>query len=206
MRCLLIALVSLTTVSAAEAQDRVERGRDIARTWCATCHAVGLADQPSAVVGPPSFAALAADPTFDEGRLAIAILTPHPVMPNFPITRFDIAALAAYIASLREDEEAGTPDRRTDLRNIEDAEAVVRGKALVTRDCAGCHEVAGTGPSPVSDAPAFATLSQRYPVAHLEEALAEGIMVNHPTVQMPQFIYAPHEIGAIIAYLEAIQR
>jgi len=58
---------------------------------------------------------------------------------------------------------------------------VARGRAFVEANCASCHAVGATGESPVSPAPAFRTLSQRYPVRHLEEAFAEGIIRTVPT-------------------------
>jgi mono/diheme cytochrome c family protein len=53
------------------------------------------------------------------------------------------------------------------------------------------------------EAPPFRTLSERYPVTALEEAFAEGILVGHPA--MPEFRFEPHEIDAIIAYLQSVQ-
>ncbi len=40
----------------------------------------------------------------------------------------------------------------------------------------------------------------------LEEALGEGILVAHDGVrQMPEFVFSPEDVGAIIAYLESVQ-
>ena len=79
----------------------------------------------------------------------------------------------------------------------ESSAPVKRGEALLTRNCARCH---ATG-SP--EAPPFRTLSRRYPVEGLAEALAEGLFVGHP--DMPQFTFEPQDVGAIIAYLKSIQ-
>lgn len=80
------------------------------------------------------------------------------------------------------------------------------GAAILEANCASCHAVGATGFSPIANAPAFRTLSQRYPVESLEEALAEGIMVGHEgMVQMPEFVFGAEDIGHIIAYLEFIQ-
>jgi len=49
------------------------------------------------------------------------------------------------------------------------------------------------------------TLSSRYPLADLEEALAEGIMVGHQGLEMPQFQLAGAQIQALLAYLTSIQ-
>jgi mono/diheme cytochrome c family protein len=78
-----------------------------------------------------------------------------------------------------------------------------RGEALLTRDCARCHAVGRTGPSPRADAAAFRTLGTRYPIDSLEEALAEGIVSGHP--DMPEFEFDAPDVSAIIAYLKSIQ-
>ncbi len=80
---------------------------------------------------------------------------------------------------------------------------VARGRALVEARCAACHAVEATGDSPVSPAPAFRTLSQRYPVANLQEAFAEGISTGHP--KMPQIVLEAGQVQDLIAYLESIQ-
>ena len=80
---------------------------------------------------------------------------------------------------------------------------VTRGRALVETRCSACHAVAATGDSPVSPAPPFRTLAQRYPVANLQEAFAEGISTGHP--QMPQIALEAGQVRDLIAYLESIQ-
>jgi cytochrome c len=85
----------------------------------------------------------------------------------------------------------------------QDAAALKRGEALVTKDCARCHATARTGASTHPEAPAFRTLGKRYPIEALEEALGEGIISGHP--DMPEFTFESAEVGAIIAYLKSIQ-
>jgi cytochrome c len=85
----------------------------------------------------------------------------------------------------------------------QDAAALRRGETLVNRDCSRCHATARTGQSPHPQAPAFRTLSKRYPIESLEEALGEGIISGHP--DMPEFTFASNDVGAIIAYLKSIQ-
>jgi len=85
-----------------------------------------------------------------------------------------------------------------------DPDQLKRGEALLTRDCATCHAVGRTGASPRQDAPAFRTLGKRYRIESLEESLAEGIMSGHP--DMPEFSFDADDVGAIIAYLNAIQQ
>ena len=78
-----------------------------------------------------------------------------------------------------------------------------RGRELLTSDCARCHSVARTGESPNSAASPFRTLSRKYPIDSLSEALAEGLSVGHP--EMPEFVFDTDEITAILAYLKSIQ-
>lgn len=199
-------------IAGAAADDAlVGRGLVIAQTWCSECHAIGTSTQPSALAGAPPFARLASDPKFNEETVRTALLLPHPVMPEFPVTPADVKAITAYIASLGE----STPppaEERTDLgpapahrlasdTNKEEA----RGRAIVAANCSPCHLIEGLGESPNPKAPAFATLSERYPVSDLAEALAEGIVVGHEGAEMPQFVFDPDEVGAIIAYLESAQ-
>ena len=49
------------------------------------------------------------------------------------------------------------------------------------------------------EAPPFRVVVTRYPPEDLAEALAEGIVSGHP--DMPEFVFQPDEIEAILAYL-----
>jgi cytochrome c len=91
-----------------------------------------------------------------------------------------------------------TPANATNQRS-----AVAGGKSLVERYCSGCHAVGRSGKSRHPDAPAFRTLSKRYPLINLEESLAEGISTGHP--DMPEFQVGPNEISSIVRYLDTIQ-
>ena len=81
--------------------------------------------------------------------------------------------------------------------------SIGRGQALVQRNCAMCHAIGPTGASKYKGAPPFRTLSQRYPLEMLEEALAEGMLTGHPA--MPEFKFQPRQIDDIIAYLRSVQ-
>lgn len=80
---------------------------------------------------------------------------------------------------------------------------LARGQALVAENCGSCHAIGARGESPMRGAPTLRTLAHNYPVAYLEEALAEGIDVGHP--EMPEYTFAPEDVNAIVAYLETIQ-
>jgi mono/diheme cytochrome c family protein len=77
------------------------------------------------------------------------------------------------------------------------------GAALLAKNCARCHATGRVGTSPHPEAPAFRTLSRKYPIEGLAEALAEGIFVGHP--DMPEFVFEAPEVRAILDYLQSIQ-
>lgn len=79
-----------------------------------------------------------------------------------------------------------------------------RGRAFVQGKCGGCHAVSRTDLSRHPTAPPFRTLGQRYPIEHLAEALAEGIMVAHST--MPVFKLRPEEVGDVLDYISSLQK
>jgi len=78
-----------------------------------------------------------------------------------------------------------------------------RGKALLTSNCSRCHAIGTAGNSPHREAPPFRTLSRRYPIESLAEALGEGLITGHP--DMPEFRFEVEDVSAILAYLESIQ-
>ena len=84
----------------------------------------------------------------------------------------------------------------------EDAD-LAYGRELVEANCARCHAVGLDDESAHPEAPAFRTLSERYPLDALEEAFVEGITTGHP--DMPEFVASPEQIGAIISYLDTLQ-
>lgn len=85
----------------------------------------------------------------------------------------------------------------------DDATLEKRGGSLLTTNCSRCHAIGRAGASPHSAAPPFRTLSGKYPIERLAEALAEGLSVGHP--DMPEFVFESDEIAAILAYLKSIQ-
>jgi mono/diheme cytochrome c family protein len=86
--------------SAALAQERVEQGHEIARTWCAGCHVVEPGGAAGSDAAPP-LPVVAQDPSLSPDRLRAWLADPHPPMPNLSLTRDEIEALVAYIGSLR---------------------------------------------------------------------------------------------------------
>ena len=84
--------------------------------------------------------------------------------------------------------------------------SAMRGKAIAQANCGRCHAIGPTGASPNPKSPQFRTLSRKYPLTDLEEALAEGIVVGHEGAEMPQFRLSTGQIAALLAYLGSIQR
>jgi cytochrome c len=58
----------------------------------------------------------------------------------------------------------------------------------------------------IAEARTFRGLARKYPLHNLEEALAEGIVVGHEGVEMPQFRLSAAQIEALLVYLNSIQR
>lgn len=82
--------------------------------------------------------------------------------------------------------------------------SAVRGERLAQERCGGCHAIGALGESTAAGAPPFRTIPGRYPVEHLEEALAEGIIVSHDAI-MPTFELEPDEIADILAHMRSLE-
>ena len=82
--------------------------------------------------------------------------------------------------------------------------ALERGRAIAERECARCHAIGRRGQSPHAKAPLFRELPKRYPVEHLAEALAEGIVVGHS--DMPEFVFEPDDIEGLLAYMASLEK
>lgn len=90
-----------------------------------------------------------------------------------------------------------------DLARADEADEIRLGKQLAERLCARCHAIGKEGQSRLPIAPAFRTLSTKYPIDSLQEALAEGIVTGH--TRMPQFEFAPDQVTALVAYIRSVQ-
>lgn len=86
--------------------------------------------------------------------------------------------------------------------NIDDT--IQKGQKLAQKLCSNCHAINKEDISKNKKAPPFRTLSEKWPLENLEEALAEGIVVGHD--DMPEFKFNPDEIADFIAFLESLQQ
>ena len=80
---------------------------------------------------------------------------------------------------------------------------IKHGKHLAQLHCARCHAIDKVSASPLSIAPPFRTLHERYPIDTLEEALAEGIVTGHPS--MPEFRFDGDQINDFLSYLKTLE-
>jgi mono/diheme cytochrome c family protein len=78
-------------------------GGTMARTWCANCHVVGPGQAATPATGDaaPTFASVVARPETTALSLSVFLQTPHHRMPDYSLSRNEIADLVAYILSLR---------------------------------------------------------------------------------------------------------
>jgi mono/diheme cytochrome c family protein len=81
-----------------------------------------------------------------------------------------------------------------------------RGRIIANMNCGRCHAIGQSGKSANPKAPPFRHIAKKYPLANLEEALAEGIIVGHEGPEMPQFTLSTGQIEALLAYVASIQR
>lgn len=86
------------------------------------------------------------------------------------------------------------------------------GQVIAQRNCGTCHAV-DARPSPLVDAPPFATLYRRYPPGGLDQILTEGMLApsrppeegsldGHP--RMPMVALDDDEITQLKAYLRSL--
>ncbi len=87
--------------------------------------------------------------------------------------------------------------------SVAQTDTVASGHALVEANCARCHAIGMDDTSKHAEAPPFRVVVTRYAPDNLAEALAEGISSGHP--DMPEFVFEPAEIEAIIAYLGSLK-
>jgi len=93
------------------------------------------------------------------------------------------------------------------LASSAEAQSLVqKGRVIADSFCSRCHAVGARGKSPNPKSPPFRTLGKKYPLANLEEALGEGIVVGHEGADMPPFVFSSEEVKALLAYLASVQK
>jgi mono/diheme cytochrome c family protein len=96
-----MAILGFATCATAACAADARNGETLAKRWCAACHVVA-ADQARGNTQAPPFSAIAKQPDFDDAKLALFLLTPHPRMPDMNLSRSEAADLVAYIKMQRD--------------------------------------------------------------------------------------------------------
>jgi mono/diheme cytochrome c family protein len=93
------AFLTIAMATSLEAADP-ERGRELAKRWCAACHVIG----PGTTGGDagPAFETIASRDWLTEGNVKNAIAFPHPPMPDLELSAPEYEDLGSYIMSLAE--------------------------------------------------------------------------------------------------------
>jgi mono/diheme cytochrome c family protein len=98
--CRLLALSALALVTPHAVLADAQKGAQLARQWCASCHVIGGNPATAVPQGPPSFPAIArSGMTADQLRTFLS--HPHGAMPDLALTRAEIDDLIGYIETLR---------------------------------------------------------------------------------------------------------
>jgi len=98
-KLLIVTLLATAVFTLPAAAQDVKSGLHLASRWCSACHEIGMAPVQNAV--SPPFAAIARMPSTTEMSLNVFLRTPHHRMPDYILTRQEIADVSAYILSLR---------------------------------------------------------------------------------------------------------
>ena len=97
------ALLFLTLIVSALAQEQAgppsaAGGKALAGRWCAACHLVQLR---LTTIDPPTFTAIANDPSKTPDYLRAFFVSPHKDMPPIQLTPSQIEDLIAYLGTLK---------------------------------------------------------------------------------------------------------
>ena len=88
------------TAGAAWAQD-AQSGQALAQQWCTACHAIEP-DVPAKTDAAPSFPNIVNAKGRSDEWISTWLVASHDVMPDFSLTRMEIADLVAYFGTLRD--------------------------------------------------------------------------------------------------------
>src|SRR6476659_11271768 len=179
---------------------QIAEGKALFAVGCASCHGLNGEGQVNGTIqGPPlaGVGAAAVDFQVSTGRMPMARPGPQaPVKPNL-YSDEEIAALAAYVASLGPGPAIPEP-AQYDTANLS-AEDLARGGELFRTNCSACHNFEGAGGALPGGkyAPSLVGVSNK----RLYEAMITGPQ------QMPVFsdeVIRPEDKKAIIAYLNEL--
>ena len=179
---------------------QVAEGQALFRVTCASCHGLNGEGQTTGTIqGPPLAGGGAASVDFQvsTGRMPMARPDAQaPVKKNL-YSEEEVAALAAYVASLAPGPAIPTPEEY-DPSNVSE-EDIARGGELFRTNCSACHNFSGAGGALPGGkyAPSLYGVSNK----HLYQAMITGPQ------QMPVFsdeVMRPEDKRAIIGYLNEL--
>jgi ubiquinol-cytochrome c reductase cytochrome c subunit len=188
------AYALLTTTASAEtttaSEQTIAEGAKIFAANCATCHgmtAAGTKDGPSLY----GVGAASVDFQMGTGRMPLAFQGPQGSEKPPQFTEEQIAAVAAYIASLAPG--PAIPDEKW----LAGDGVIAKGGEIFRINCAMCHNVAGAGGALTQGK--FAPDLMNVDPAHVYEAMVTGPQ-NMPVFN--DLNITPEDKANIIAYLE----
>lgn len=194
MKPILTLLALLLTAAPALAQDeaaQIAEGKRLAEINCTRCHNIEATGE-SPLTDAPPFREIATN--YDKMELVDGFMeglaVRHPLMPDWEVTEPQAEELAAFVLSLGTGAKAANSP-------------AMLGFTLLRANCARCHAIDADSQSPEQKAPPFRDVVKTYDPSALEEALAEGIMTGHE--KMPEFVFEPEQVSAIIAYLGTLK-
>jgi len=81
--------------------------------------------------------------------------------------------------------------------------SVARGQRLAKANCASCHAIAGSAPSPMPDAPRFPDLTAGSGGRSLDEVFSRALVAGHPP--MPIFAGDPQAMMDLLDFARSVQ-
>lgn len=102
-RALVIVLALCAAPAAAQAVETAtpQQGLAFARERCSFCHGVEYGDEFSPNPLAPTFEAIADTPGMTATALAVTLRSSHQVMPDLMLSGEEIAAISAYLGTLK---------------------------------------------------------------------------------------------------------
>jgi ubiquinol-cytochrome c reductase cytochrome c subunit len=179
---------------------QVAEGQALFRVTCASCHGLnGEGQTTSTIQGPPLAGVGAASVDFQVSTGRMPMSRPEAQVPakKNTYTEEEIAALAAYVASLGPGPAIPTPEEY-DPANVSE-EDIARGGELFRTNCSACHNFEGAGGALPGGkyAPSLKEVSDK----NIFQAMLIGPQ------QMPVFsdeVLRPEDKRAIIGYLNQL--
>jgi ubiquinol-cytochrome c reductase cytochrome c subunit len=189
-----LATIPATAESSAASADQVAKGQALFSANCATCHGLNLQGTED---GPTLIGVGAASVDFQVGTGRMPLAMTGPQAPSKPpqFTEDQIAALAAYVASV-----SPGPAIPDDEYLTGEGANLAEGGEIFRINCAMCHNVAGAGGA-LTEGKYAPPLTGVTP-AHIYEAMITGPQ-NMPVFNNDNI--TPEEKANVIAYLKYLE-